>query len=615
MIMDLAARLTPQHRRLFKFHHPAELDQPLLLHSFKGQDGLSRPFAYELLLLSDTPQMPLKSMIGQQVSIEIELADAAPRFINGYLTHFASLGSDGALDRYGAILSPWLAMLRHRTDTRIFQNCTVDEVLAQVFALYPAYAAYAWRLSQPLKRHTYITQYRESDLNFVQRLLDEAGLFYFFEHSLEGHTLVIGDDSTVLDALPEQPQIRFHSASVTETADSITQWCGHRQLQAGSMAAQTFDYRQPRNRLEVEMRSINEQGDVQRFEVYSPGQYTHGNRDEGEALLRRRIEALEMACKRFEGASNCRAMRPGYSFELLQHPGHEPGPVEEREFLLMEVACEGHNNYLSDQQAGYSNTFTCMRKKIPYRPPLSTPRPTIAGPQTAIVVGPPDEEIFTDELGRVKVQFHWDRHGGFNEQSSCWVRVAQAGASAGFGSIQIPRVGDEVVVLFLDGNPDRPLIIGSLYNSRNTPPWALPTNKTQSGLLTRSIKGDGGTANFFRFEDKAGAEQVILHAERNLDTEVERDETHFVGNDRKVTVTGTHREIIGNDTLINIQDGSYTLQVDNQFIQVTAQRHITLQVGTSSLTLKPNTILIQADNIEVRGKHTFVKGDRVDINE
>ncbi|WP_085693706.1 type VI secretion system Vgr family protein [Pseudomonas sp. R11(2017)] len=615
MIMDLAARLTPQHRRLFQFHHPAELDQPLLLQSFKGQDGLSRPFAYELLLLSDTPQMPLKSMIGQQVSIEIELADAAPRFINGYLTHFASLGSDGALDRYGATLSPWLAMLRHRTDTRIFQNCTVDEVLAQVFALYPAYAAYTWRLSQPLRRHTYITQYRESDLNFVQRLLDEAGLFYFFEHSLEGHTLVIGDDSTVLDPLPEQAQIRFHSASVTETADSITQWCGHRQLQAGSMAAQTFDYRQPRNRLPVAMRSINQQGEVQRFEVYDPGQYTHSTSDEGEAWMRLRIEALELTGKRFEGASNCRAMRPGYSFELLQHPGHERGPLGERDFLLMEVNCEGHNNYLTGQQAGYVNTFTCVRKKIPYRPPQSTPRPTISGPQTAIVVGPPGEEIFTDELGRVKVQFHWDRHGEFNEQSSCWVRVAQAGASGGFGSIQIPRVGDEVVVLFLDGNPDRPLIIGSLYNSRNTPPWDLPANKTQSGLLTRSIKGDGGTANFFRFEDKAGAEQVILHAERNLDTEVERDETHFVGNDRKVTVTGTHREIIGNDTLINIQDGSYTLQVDNQFIQVTAQRHITLQVGTSSLTLKPNTILIQADNIEVRGKHTFVKGDRVDINE
>jgi type VI secretion system secreted protein VgrG len=602
MIMDLAERLTPQHRRLFKFHHLADPDQPLLLESFRGSEGLSQPFAYELRLICDAPQLPLKSMLGQQISIEIELADAAPRFINGYLTRFASQGSDGALDHYGATLSPWLTMLRHRTDTRIFQNCTVDEVLAQVFALYPAYAAYALRLSQPQKRHTYITQYRESDLNFVQRLLDEAGLFYFFEHNLEGHTLVICDNSTLLDALPEQTQIRFHSASVTETADSITQWCGHRQLQAGSLAAQTFDYRQPRNRLPVTMRSLNEQGAVQRFEVYDPGQYTHSTYDEGEALLRRRVEALELAGKQFEGASNCRAMRPGYSFELLQHPGHQAGPVEEREFLLMAMICEGHNNYLSGQQAGYFNTFTCVRKKIPFRPQLTTPRPTIAGPQTAIVVGPPGEEIFTDELGRVKVQFHWDRHGGFNDQSSCWVRVAQAGASGGFGSIQIPRVEDEVVVVFLDGNPDRPLIIGSLYNSSNTPPWALPANKTQSGLLTRSVKGNGRTANFLRFDDKGGAEQVILHAERKLDIEVEADEKHEVGGNRTITVGGRYEQTIQQESSIAVEEGSYLVTVDQGAVRISAATSITLEVGSSRLEMKADgKIILSGVEVDLAG--------------
>jgi len=602
MIMDLAERLSPQHRRLFKFHHLTEPDQPLLLESFRGSEGLSKPFTYELLLICDAPQLPLKSMICQQVSIEVELADAAPRFINGYLTRFASKGSDGALDHYGATLSPWLTMLRHRTDTRIFQNCTVDEVLAQVFARYPAYANYALRLSQPQKRHTYLTQYRESDLNFVQRLLDEAGLFYFFEHSLEGHTLVIGDDSTVLDALPEQAQIRFHSASVTETADAITRWCGHRQLQAGSMAAQTFDYRQPRNRLPVAMRSLNEQGAVQRFELYDPGQYTHSTYDEGEALLRRRVEVLELAGKHFEGASNCRAMRPGYSFELLQHPGHQTGPVEEREFLLMAVSCEGHNNYLSGQQAGYFNTFTCVRKKIPFRPQLTTPRPTIAGPQTAIVVGPPGEEIFTDELGRVKVQFHWDRHGGFNDQSSCWVRVAQAGASSGFGSIQIPRVEDEVVVVFLDGNPDRPLIIGSLYNSSNTPPWALPANKTQSGLLTRSIKGDGRTANFLRFDDKNGAERVSLHAERNLDTEVEADEKRKVGGNRSITVGGRHEETIRLESSIAVEEGSYLVTVDHGAVRIKAATSITLEVGSCMLRMEANgKVILSGVELDLAG--------------
>ena len=215
----------------------------------------------------------------------------------------------------------------------------------------------------------------------------------------------------------------------------------------------------------------------------------------------------------------------------------------------------------------------------------------------------------------MKLQFHWDRNGEFNDQSSCWVRVAQSGASGGFGSIQIPRVGDEVVVVFLDGNPDRPLIMGSLYNSTNTPPWSLPANKTQSGFLTRSMKGDGGTANFFRFEDKAGAEQIIMHAERNMDTEIELDETHDVGNNRTITVGGAHKEIIKKDTVVNVTEGSYTLKVDNNLIQVSAMESILLEVGTSKITIKPNKITIEADSIDILGKNTFVKGDRVDINE
>ncbi|TDV58064.1 type VI secretion system secreted protein VgrG [Pseudomonas graminis] len=442
-------------------------------------------------------------------------------------------------------------------------------------------------------------------------------MFYYFEHTAEGHTMIICDDSSMLQPLPEQPQIRFHTASVTETADSITKWSGNRQLQAGKMAVQTFDYRQPNNRLPVGMNSLNKQGDVETFEIYDfPGQYTHGTYDEGETLLRLRMEALEIRGKKFEGASNCRAMKPGYTFELVQHYDHDQGSADDRQFLLMGVESEGHNNYLNGHQASYYNTFSCVRKKIPFRPQLSTPRPTIAGPQTAIIVGPPGEEIFTDELGRVKVQFHWDRNGKYNDHSSCWVRVAQSGASGGFGSIQIPRVGDEVVVVFLDGNPDRPLIMGSVYNSKNTPPWSLPANKTQSGFLTRSTKGHGGTANFFRFEDKSGAEQIIMHAERNMDTEIELDETHKVGGNREIAVNGTHTEVIKKDTVMNVQEGSLTIQVDKQFVQISAQTHIILQVGSSSIKITDGRIEITSDSVDIFGKNdTFVHGKRVDINK
>nr|WP_314576934.1 type VI secretion system tip protein TssI/VgrG [uncultured Pseudomonas sp.] len=617
MSMDLAALLSPQNRRLFKFKNLANPEQQLLIESFKGREGLSQAYSFELLLVCEDSGVELKSMMGQLVTIEIELATGSPRYLAGYLTRFASIGSDGGMARYTATLNPWFSMLKNRFDTRIFQGNTVEEVVTQVFALCPAFSRHEFRLTKPQKRYTYITQYRETDFNFVQRLLEEEGMFYYFEHTAEGHTMIICDDSSTLVPLPEQPQIRFHTASVTETADSITQWSGNRQLQSGKIAVQTFDYRQPNNRLPVTMNSLNKQGDVENFEIYDfPGQYTHGTYDEGEALVRLRVEALELKGKSFSGASNCRAMKPGYTFELLQHYDHDQGSAEDRQFLLMGVESEGHNNYLNGHQASYYNTFTCVRKKIPFRPQLSTPRPTIPGPQTAIIVGPPGEEIFTDELGRVKIQFHWDRKGQHNDHSSCWVRVAQSGASGGFGSIQIPRVGDEVVVVFLDGNPDRPLVMGSLYNSQNTPPWSLPANKTQSGFLTRSTKGDGGTANFFRFEDKSGAEQIIMHAERNMDTEIEVDESHHVGANRTITVGGTHTETIKKDTVMNVQEGSLTIQVDNQFIQVNAKQHIILQVGESSITLTPDGIEIKGNSIStVSTGTTQITGAQVRVND
>jgi type VI secretion system secreted protein VgrG len=604
MMMDLAALLSPQNRRLFKFKNLANPEQQLLLESFKGREALSQAYSFELLLICQDSGVELKSMMGQLVTIEIELAESTPRYIAGYLTRFASTGSDGGMARYTATLNPWFSMLKNRFDTRIFQGNTVEEVVTQVFALCPAFSRHEFRLTKPQKRYTYITQYRETDFNFVQRLLEEEGMFYYFEHTAEGHTMIICDDSSMLQPLPEQPQIRFHTASVTETADSITKWSGNRQLQAGKMAVQTFDYRQPNNRLPVGMNSLNKQGDVETFEIYDfPGQYTHGTYDEGETLLRLRMEALEIRGKKFEGASNCRAMKPGYTFELVQHYDHDQGSADDRQFLLMSVESEGHNNYLNGHQASYYNTFSCVRKKIPFRPQLSTPRPTIAGPQTAIIVGPPGEEIFTDELGRVKVQFHWDRNGKYNDHSSCWVRVAQSGASGGFGSIQIPRVGDEVVVVFLDGNPDRPLIMGSVYNSKNTPPWSLPANKTQSGFLTRSIKGKGSNANSFMFEDKSGAEKVSLHAERDMETEIEANESHKVGGNRKITVEGTHTETIQLKTAINVENGAYELSVKKGEVKITATTSITLQVGASSLTMKSDgTITLSGNVVDIEGK-------------
>ncbi|MCD5986140.1 type VI secretion system Vgr family protein [Pseudomonas sp. CDFA 610] len=614
--MDLSSLLTPQNRRLFKLTMALSGGQELLLESFVGQEGLSTDFGFQLELISEDPSVKLKSAIGQPATIEIELATGGSRYINGHVLSFGSNGSDGGMSRYSAYVGSWLSLLEQRYDSQIYQDLTVEQVVSKVFSRYDGIAKYEFRVNRTLKPHSYITQYRESDSHFVKRLLEHEGLFFYFEHTADSHTLIVMDDSTVLTPLPEQPQIRFHTASVTENSDSITHWTSAREFQPAKISVQTFDYRQPNNRIPVTMNSLNQQGDAPSYELYDyMGQYTHGSPADGEILVRNRIEALELKGKTFFGSSNCRALRPGYTFELTQHYEHDAGTAEDRQFLIMTVEHRGSNNYTTGSQAGYANKFYCVRKKIKFRPQLDTLKPEITGPQTAIIVGPPGEEIYTDEMGRVKVQFHWDRYGQFDDKSSCWVRVAQTGASGGFGSMQIPRVGDEVVVVFLDGNPDRPLIMGSLYNSQNTPPWSLPANKTQSGFLTRSMKGDGGTANFFRFEDKAGAEQVIVHAERNMDTEIELDEKHDVGNNRVVTVGGTQTEVIQKDTVMNVQQGSLTIKVDNQFIQVEALQHIVLKVGDSSITLTKDGITIQGKAINVLGENTFVQGKRVDINK
>ncbi len=616
MITDALESMLSQHQRLFTFDSPLPPEQELQLLSFSGREAISELFSFQVELISQDARIALKTLIGKKVTMGIALADGDTRYISAHVSDFVHTGADGGIANYSAELVPWLWILSRRRDSRIFQDKTTEQIVKEVFAYYLTLADYEFRLSKPLKPISYCTQYQESDLNFVLRLLEQEGLFFTFQHSKESHRMIISDDSSVLPQLERQPRIRYHSASVTETDDSITSWSSARSFQPTRLALKSFDYKQPGNPHLVQLNSVSQQGDVGNYEVFEyEGLYGYADAEEGMRKARHRLEAMEVNGKTFNGESNCRALEPGKYFELNQHYDHDLDSPDDRQFLILSVNHWGLNNYSSDGEAGYRNGFTCIRRKITYRPTLNSPRSAITGPQTAIVVGPPGEEIYTDELGRVKLQFHWDRNGEFNDQSSCWVRVAQSGASGGFGSIQIPRVGDEVVVVFLDGNPDRPLIMGSLYNSSNTPPWSLPANKTQSGFLTRSMKGDGGTANFFRFEDKAGAEQIIMHAERNMDTEIELDETHDVGNNRTIKVGGAHTEIIKKDTVVNVQEGGYTLQVDNRYVQVSAKERILLQVGGSRIAITPEGITIEADKIDILGKNTFVKGDRVDINE
>lgn len=578
-------------------------DQELQLLRFTGEEGISELFKFDVELVSQDARIELKKLIGKKVTLAITLADGSFKYISAHVSDFVHSGADGGVANYSAELVPWLWILSRRRDSRIFQDKTTEQIVKEVFAYYLELADHEFRLSKPLKPISYCTQYQESDLNFVLRLLEQEGLFFTFQHSKEGHRMIITDDSIALPPLPGQPVIRYHRASVTETEDSITAWSSSRKFQPTRLSLKSYDYKQPGHPQLVQLNSINKQGDVGQFEVFEyEGLYGYATVDDGMQKARHRLEAMEVMGKTFSGNSNCRSMEPGYYFELAQHYDHDNDAQDDRQFLILTIKHWGQNNYTNGGEAGYQNRFTCIRRKIPFRPTLHTPRGVIVGPQTAFVVGPPGEEIYTDELGRVKLQFHWDRNGEFNDQSSCWVRVAQSGASGGFGSILLPRVGDEVVVEFLDGNPDRPLIIGSLYNSRNMPPWSLPANKTQSGFLTRSMKGKGANANFFRFEDKAGAEQIIMHAERNLDTEVEADESHKVGGHRTIKVEGKHSETIKLETSIAVEEGSYFVTVDQGEVKIKAATAITLEVGKSKLVMNQDgTITLSGIVVDVEG--------------
>ncbi|MCR5893338.1 MULTISPECIES: type VI secretion system tip protein VgrG [Burkholderia] len=590
---DIASFFGLQTNRLFTIQTPMKGRSDLVLVDFQCAEGLSQNFEIHVRLASQDPNIELKKMIGQPVTITLQLTDALAsseeRYFHGYVANFTHLDNDGGFTVYSAVIVPWLWMLSRRRDIRVFQEENTEDILSKVFQEYGKIASFEFRLSKGTKNRSYCTQYRETDLEFVERLMQEDGLFFFFEHAKDGHKLIVTDNS--IAAKPIDGRSRVLQYTKDEALDNlavVTSFQASRQLESSSVGLKTFDYKVPHARRFVSGGTEVNQGEVPSYEVYDYlGEHGFADSDRGEELTRFRTQALAANSKVFVGTSSSRRLSPCRYFELDDHYDHGDAKPEDRQFLITSVTHSGTNNYQAGEGAGsYQCSFTCIRKKIPYRPVFTIERPSIIGPQTAIVVGPEGEEIYTDNLGRVKVQFHWDRLGKRNQGSSCWVRVGQPWAGRGFGMIQIPRIGDEVVVIFLDGNPDRPLIISSVYNAGNMPPWGLPANATQSGILTRSTKtGNVNTANAIRFEDKKGEEEVWLHAEKNQRIEVEHDESHWVGNDRTKNIDHDETVHVGHDRTETV-DNNETIHVgvdrtetvgNNETLTVGGNRNETIQ--------------------------------------
>ncbi|KAF1040698.1 MAG: Actin cross-linking toxin VgrG1 [Burkholderia lata] len=540
------------------------LDSPhgddLKFHTLDGSDELGRLFEFRIEALADSHSLSLKDMLGKPVTVRIEQQDLSTRYLNGIVAR-ASLSGRRAERYYGyeLIVRPWLWLATQRSDCRIFQNKTVPEIVQEVLATYGF--PIENHLAESYVPRDYCVQYNETDAAFVSRLMEFEGIYFWFRHAEDTHTLMLGDAMSSHTVLPGYETIPYIARDRTAIADEehIDGWLPAQEVSVGRHQTTDYDYTKPRADLssqKVDPRGHDHDG-------FASFEWPGGYRDDapGAHYSRVRLEEQQAEHERASADTDVRGVAPGYLFTLE----HCPRADQNREYLI--VRCQyrfQENAYASDQGAEavvHQTMMLVQPSSLPYRSPRDTPRPRTNGPQTATVVGPPGEEIWTDQYGRVKLQFRWDRYGQSNQDSSCWVRVSSPWAGGGFGGVQIPRVGDEVVVDFLNGDPDEPIVTGRVFNGEKMPPWGLPGSATQSGLLSRS--SPGGTtdhANAFRFEDKKGAEQLWMHAERNFDAETEADHslsvgnnhTHTVGNDETMQVKNNRQRSVGQNETVNI---------------------------------------------------------------
>ena len=527
----------------------------LLVRSIRGQEEMGGLFVFKVELISTNNEISFDDIVGQKVTAILVLEEGE-RYFNGYVTEFMFLGFDGVYSRYHATLRPWFWLLTRTSDCRIFQNMTVPEIIKEVFKI-DNMVDYKDLLKGTYRPWDYCVQYNESDFNFISRLMEQEGIYYFFEHDADKHVLVMADDASAHKTFPNFATVPFNSEfdMLDASYDSLDTWSATQSMMPSRYAIQDFDFENPKvNLLSKYTKTNNHAWPLDDPEIYDyPGEYVQ--RDDGKNYVEVRLDELQCQQERMHATGGCRGLSPGYSFKMTQYPRDD----QNKEYLTLSIEHEMNNNaFFSGQETAGDTIYRCKvevmdKKKLPFRTPRKTPKPQVRGPQTAIVVGPSADEIYTDQYGRVKVQFHWDRYGGKDENSSCWVRVSQLWAGTKWGGIHIPRIGQEVVVSFLEGDPDRPLITGSVYNANCMPPYTVPTNKTQSGIKSRStLEGSADNFNEIRMEDKKGSEELYIQAEKDENILVKNNKGETVGNNETISIGNDREESVGNNETISV---------------------------------------------------------------
>jgi len=644
-----------------------------LLVGVRGKEGLSTLFRFEFdCLAENSTEVAFEKLLGQKATATIRLTEGESRYVSGIVSRVSQESRDQTFTTYRLEVVPQFWLLNRRRQCRVFQYLPVPDILKKVLAGLDV----SYEIQGTFEPREYCVQYRETDFEFASRLMEDEGIYYFFKHTSSGHTLVLANTPQSHPETEPSEVIYEEITGGNRPEERILSWEKVQELRSGKATLWDHSFELPGKNLEAEKNIVEtvqagtvshkfKVGGNDKLEIYDyPGGYANRfdgiNRGGGESPaelqkifqdnartvgIRMQEEAAHGLAIR--GDSSCPRLTGGYRFKLERHFNADGvyvlTGVEHRATLRGDYRSSG-----AEVNLEYANTFSCVPLALPFRPPRVTPIPHVHGAQTALVVGPAGEEIYTDKYGRIKVQFPWDRQGTNDGDSSCWVRVATPWAGKQWGMIHLPRVGQEVLVDFVDGDVDHPIVVGSVYNAEQMPPYKLPDNKTQSGVKSRSsLAGTPANFNEIRFEDKMGSEQVVIHAEKDQEIGVEHDETHWVGHDRTknidndetttvkhdrtetvgnnetITINGQRTEAVSKDETISIGGGrTETVAKDESIsiaggrttavtkddslsvsgeIDTTAVKSITLTCGSSSIKLDPKGITISGVKIEIDG--------------
>ena len=585
------------------------LGDALQFRKMTGREELGRLFEFEVQMVSKDPAVDIGSLVGQDMSIQLELPQGGTRHFHGVVSELRQIGDEGNYAVYSTTLRPWLWRLMLRAGCRIFQNMTVPEIVKSLFREH-GFTDFSESFSGTYESREYTVQYRETDFEFVSRWMEREGIYYFFRHENNRHELVLTDGYSGHETVGGYDDIPYYPQQETgrRERDHIDTWSITQQLTPSACVLDDYDFTAPKAELLAKLVSSHELADAQREMYDYPGAYTDTSK--GETYARVRLEEYNAQQELIWGEGDVRGISVGAIFSLSLHPRDD----QNREYLVVSAEYDAQVLEYESGSGGAEYVFRCAFSAIPSRVPFRsrsiTRRPVIHGPQTAVVVGKSGEEIWTDEYGRVKLQFHWDRESKSDENSTCWVRVAQIWSGGAWGGIHIPRIGQEVIVEFLEGDPDRPIVTGRVYNADNMPPYDLPANQTQSGIKSRSTpNGTAETFNELRFEDKKDAEQVYLQAEKDLDTYVKNDETHTVDHDRKKDIKNDETTTVGGFRTETVEkDESITIN-GQRTEKVAKDETITIDGARTEKVAKDETITIDGARTEKVAKDETITID------